>query len=266
MSTMLFSRPVSTPVPTACESDQYEPSTRNTLTTFSIDIHNYARWWGGIVGQDGPSANDLAKTWSQLASRWASEPRIMFGTMNEPHDSAGTNDFNMDIWANTLQTVVYAIRDAGATSQIILLSPSNYANAIDFPNRADALRRVVNRDGSTTNLIFELHQYFDSAGGTTTGCNDVLAAKFETVGNYLRGIGRQAFIGELGGGNGQDCINIICPVLDVLNNYGDAFIGWSSWAAGNWWPEYELSEVPNGDSDVGIVASCFAPKFAAARS
>lgn len=235
-------------------------------TFFRIDIHNYARWWGGIVGQDGPSANDLAKTWSQIASHWADEPRIIFGTMNEPHDTtADSNDFDMDTWATTLQTVVYAIRDAGATSQIILLAPSNYANAIDFPNRAAALLNVQNRDRSTTNLIFELHQYFDSAGGTKTSCNDALASKFETVGSYLRSVKRQAFIGELGGGNGQDCVDIICPVLDVLNNAGDVFIGWSSWAAGNWWPEYELSEVPSNGQDVGIVGSCFAPKFAPYR-
>jgi hypothetical protein len=38
------------------------------------------------------------------------------------------------------------------------------------------------------------------------------------------------------------------------------------WAVGNWFPNYELTEVPNGDQDVGIVASCFAPKFLAAKS
>ena len=180
--------------------------------------------------------------------------------MNEPHD------LDINIWSSTLQDVVYAIRDAGATSQMILLSGNNYANAIAFQyNSADALTGVVNRDGSTTNLIFELHQYFDSQGGKTTACNDPLADKFRAAGDYLRSINRQAFIGELGGGNGQDCIDIICPVLDVLNNYGDVFIGWTSWAAGNWWSSYELSEVPVNGNDVGIVSSCFAPKFAASQ-
>lgn len=178
--------------------------------------------------------------------------------MNEPHD------LDISTWAATLQTVVYAIRDAGATSQLILLSGTNYANAISFPtDSGPSLEGIVNRDGSTTNLIFELHQYFDSAGGIYTYCNDNVTDKFETTGDYLRSIGRQAFVGELGGGNGQDCIDIICPVLNVLNSYGDVFIGWTSWAAGNWWPDYELSEVPDGDTDVAIVSSCFAPKFAA---
>lgn len=188
--------------------------------------------------------------------------------MNEPHDDAGKANFNMANWATTLQTVVNAIRAAGAKSQIILLSPSNWANAIDFVNRADALLTVTDPvDSTKANLVFELHQYFDTLGGKTTVCNDTgIAAKFQTTANYLKQHGRKAFIGELGGGNGQDCINMIGGVLDVLNNNGDQFIGWTSWAAGNWWPSYELTEVPGSDgSDVGIVAKAFAPKFKASQ-
>ena len=182
--------------------------------------------------------------------------------MNEPHDQ------DDKAWAATLQTVVYAIRDAGAKSQMIFLSPTNYANAIDFPNHADALLKVVDRDGSNKNLIFELHQYFDQAGGKYTYCNDNLASKFRSItGAFLAQHGRKAFIGELGGGGyDQSCQDIICPVLDVLNQMGDQFIGWSSWAAGNWWSNYELTEVPTNGVDVPLVANCFAPKFAASKS
>lgn len=185
----------------------------------------------------------------------------MFGTMNEPHDQ------DDNTWAATLQTVVYAIRDAGATSQIILLSPTNYANAIDFPNHANALLNVKNRDGSKTNLIFELHQYFDGAGGKNPACSDDLAGKFRSItGAFLKQHGRQAFIGELGGGGyEQSCQDIICSVLDALNDMGEQFIGWTSWAAGNWWSDYELTEVPNNGNDVPLVANCFAPKFAASK-
>lgn len=234
-----------------------------TNTVDSIDIHNYGRWWGEIVGQNGPQAESLATTWSQIASHWAGEPRIIFGTMNEPHDQ------DDDTWAATLQTVVYAIRDAGATSQIILLSPTNYANAIDFPNHADALLNVHNsRDDTSdkTNLIFELHQYFDMVGGKVSHCNDTeLPDKFRTItGAFLQQHNRQAFIGELGGGpNDQTCQDLICPSLDIFNEMGDQFLGWTSWAAGNWWSSYELTEVPTNGNDVPLVANCFAKKFGA---
>jgi endoglucanase len=235
-------------------------------TPLSIDIHNYGRWAGGIVGQDGPSADALAATWTQIATHWASNSRVIFGIMNEPHDSDGATDFDMDKWAATSQTVVTAIRGAGATSQMIFLTPTNWANAMSFPDRSAALLGVKNPDGSTDNLIFELHQYFDKEGGKNTFCNDALADGFKTLAEYLKTNKRQAFIGELGAGNGQDCIDIVCSVLDVLNNNADQFVGWTSWAAGNWWADYELTQVPTGGQDVGIVKGCFAPKFKASKS
>jgi endoglucanase len=186
--------------------------------------------------------------------------------MNEPHDSEGKTDFNQATWAATSQTVVTAIRKAGATSQMIFLTPTNWANAMSFPDRAADLLKVTNPDGTTTNLIFELHQYFDKEGGKNTFCNDPLASGFETVAKFLKSHKRQAFIGELGAGNGQDCVKIVCDVLDTLNNNADVFVGWTSWAAGNFWPDYELTQVPTNGQDVGIVKSCFAPKFKASKS
>jgi hypothetical protein len=72
--------------------------------------------------------------------------------MNEPHDSQGKTDFDMDIWAATSQTVVAAIRGAGATSQMIFFTPTNWANAISFPDRVAVLLGVGNPDGSTEDL------------------------------------------------------------------------------------------------------------------
>lgn len=51
-----------------------------------LDVHNYARWNGAIVGQGGPTNAQLASVWSQLASKYASQSKIIFGVMNEPHD------------------------------------------------------------------------------------------------------------------------------------------------------------------------------------
>lgn len=49
-----------------------------------IDIHNYARWDGAIIGQGGPSNADFASLWSQLGTYFKQESRITFGVMNEP--------------------------------------------------------------------------------------------------------------------------------------------------------------------------------------
>lgn len=49
-----------------------------------IDIHNYARWNGEIIGQGGPTNKDLASLWSQLATKYKSNSKVTFGIMNEP--------------------------------------------------------------------------------------------------------------------------------------------------------------------------------------
>lgn len=51
-----------------------------------IDIHNYARYNGGIVGQGGPSDAQFANLWSRLAAKYAGSANVIFGLMNEPHD------------------------------------------------------------------------------------------------------------------------------------------------------------------------------------
>ena len=53
-----------------------------------IDIHNYGRWDGNIVGQaGGPTNEQFASLWGQLGTKYAAESKIVFGIMNEPHDS-----------------------------------------------------------------------------------------------------------------------------------------------------------------------------------
>ena len=84
-----------------------------------LDLHNYARWNGGIVGQGGPTDAQLASVWEQLAKKYSSNAKVIFGLMNEPHDIP-----NIGTFAKTLQVSVNAIRSAGATSQYILLPGS----------------------------------------------------------------------------------------------------------------------------------------------
>ena len=52
-----------------------------------IDLHNFARWNGAIIGQGGPSNDDFANVWGQLAAKYAGKSKMAFGLMNEPHDS-----------------------------------------------------------------------------------------------------------------------------------------------------------------------------------
>jgi endoglucanase len=94
--------------------DQLVQACLSTGASCIVDIHNYARWNGQIVGQGGPTNDQFAATWSQIATKYKDESKIIFGVMNEPHD------VDITTWAASVQAAVTAIRTAGATSQISL--------------------------------------------------------------------------------------------------------------------------------------------------
>lgn len=77
-----------------------------------IDVHNYARWNGGIIGQGGPTNAEFTSLWTQLATKYKNTANVIFSLMNEPHDVDITE------WAATVQAAVTAIRTAGATTQM----------------------------------------------------------------------------------------------------------------------------------------------------
>lgn len=69
--------------------EQYDALVQACLATGSlcvIDIHNYARWDGLIIGQGGPSDEQFANLWSQLATKYAQSPKVAMGIVNEPHE------------------------------------------------------------------------------------------------------------------------------------------------------------------------------------
>jgi endoglucanase len=179
-----------------------------------VDIHNYARWNGAVIGQGGPTDDQFVSLWTQLATHYKSQSKVIFGVMNEPHD------LTISTWAATVQKVVTAIRNTGATSQMILLPGTDYTSAGNFISNGSgaALIAIKNPDGTTTNLIFDVHKYLDSDNsGTHAECvtNNIDSA-FSPLATWLRSNGRQALLSETGGGNVASCATYMCQQLDYL--------------------------------------------------
>ncbi|KAF9737997.1 Endoglucanase EG-II [Paraphaeosphaeria minitans] len=203
-----------------------------------LDIHNYTRWNGQIIGQGGPSNAQLANVWKQLATKYA--------------------------WAATVQAVVTAIRNAGAANYLILLPGNGFTSAESFVSSGSgaALAAVTNPDGSNSNLIMDVHKYLDSDNsGTHTECvKDNISNAFQPLADWLRSNNRQAILTETGGGNTQSCQQYMCSQLKYLNQNADVYIGHTGWAAGGFASSYELNETPtqNGNSwsDTSLVKSC----------
>jgi hypothetical protein len=89
-------------------------------------------------------------------------------------------------------------RNAGATSQIILLPGNDFTSAESFvtDGSGPALAKVTNPDSTTTNLVFDVHKYLDSDGsGTSPDCvGNYISLAFEPLAQWLRCNGRMALL------------------------------------------------------------------------
>ncbi|KAJ3734567.1 endoglucanase [Lentinula guzmanii] len=244
---------------------EYDALVQTCLATGAsciIDIHNYARWNGLIIGQGGPTNDQFAALWTSIATKYADEENIIFGVMNEPHDIPDIN-----LWAGSVQAAVTAIRNAGATKQLILLPGNNWTSAETFVSNGSgpALLTVTNPDGSTTGLIFDVHKYLDSDNsGTNEECvTNNIDSSWAPLATWLRENGRQAFNTETGGGNVASCVEYMCQQIAFQAQNSDVFLGYVGWAAGNFYPTYVLGEAPTQSgttwTDTLLVASCMAP-------
>jgi len=133
-------------------------------------------------------------------------------------------------------------------------------------NSGPLLKDVKNLDGSTQNLIFDVHQYIDKDfKGTSAECADNGVSGLSSLGDWLRGVGRQAFLSETGGGSTGSCDMYLCSELDWMNYHSDVYLGWIGWAAGSFPQSYPLSLTPtfaNGVwTDTEILNNCVAGKF-----
>ncbi|AEO67179.1 glycoside hydrolase family 5 protein [Thermothielavioides terrestris NRRL 8126] len=221
-----------------------------------LDVN--ARWNGQIIGQGGPQNDQFTSLWTQLATKYANQTKVIFGVMNEPHDVP-----DIGTWADTVQAVVTAIR-AVAKTQMIALPGNDWTSAQAMPTKSGpALLKVKNPDGTTDGLIIDVHKYLDSDNsGTHTECvTDNVSDTFQPLATWLKTNNRTAILSETGGGNTDSCKKYFCQQLDFLNQNSDVFLGYIGWAAGSFDPTtYELSEVPtkNGNTwtDSALVQAC----------
>ncbi|KAK3367642.1 glycoside hydrolase superfamily [Podospora didyma] len=225
-----------------------------------VEIHNFARWNGAIIGQSSGTVTDehFVSLWSQIATKYARNDKIVFELMNEPHD------LDVPMWAATCQKVIAAIRGVGATTQIILLPGTNFDSAamLVSSGSAEALMALTNPDGTTDNLLLDIHKYLDvDNSGTHAECVTNNTAAFGEVAEFLRRIGRKGIVSETGAApGGSSCLAKFCEQNAFINANSDAFIGLVTWAAGSFGTSYLLSATPSKQGgkfvNNGLMAQC----------
>ncbi|KAI1879417.1 hypothetical protein JX265_002371 [Neoarthrinium moseri] len=243
--------------------DQLMQECLDTGAHCMIDIHNFARWNGGIIGQGGPTDDQFTSLWTQLATKYAANDNVVFELMNEPHD------LDIGIWTQTCQKVVTAIRNAGAVNQMILLPGTNFDSAATLVSSgsAAALLGITNPDGTTNGLVLDIHKYLDEDNsGTHAECVTDNVAAFTEVAQFLRDSGRQGLISESGASSASSCFTNFCSQNAFINKNSDVFLGFVAWAAGSFSTSYVLSLTPSKNNgqyvDNNLMTQCvIAPWF-----
>lgn len=214
-----------------------------------LDVHNYARYQGQIIGASGSNvtANDLADLWIRIGAKYGSNSQVIFGLMNEP------NTMSTLLWWQVAQNVTNAIRSANINN--LLLVPGNgwtgmaswtqnwYSNqdANPQPNSYYATNFV----DPANNFLFDLHQYFDSNySGTNYLCTATMSVVtgYESWANQSQPT-RRSFVSEYAGSRDISCQNIVEEFAQHLL-VSDLYAGWTWWAGGPEWGNVALGSMP----------------------
>ncbi|NHT77861.1 glycoside hydrolase family 5 protein [Rhizobiaceae bacterium CRRU44] len=217
--------------------------------TVILDLHNFARYNEKIIGtKDVPDAA-LADVWARLAKVFANQKGVVFGLMNEPFDMPPT------AWLPPANAAIAAIRKTGAKN-LVLVPGVSWTGAhswqADIEGSSNASTMIDVKD-TANNLAFEVHQYLDSDfSGTNDDCprGDDAAAALRAMTDWFRANKTRGFLGEFGGSATSDCMIGLARMVDVMAEANDVWIGWTYWAAGDWWsPDEPLNIQPTDTGD-----------------
>jgi endoglucanase len=213
-----------------------------------LDPHNYARYYGKIIGSEDLPVEAFADFWEKLAMQFKNNPSVIFGLMNEPHSMA------TELWLKGANAAIAAIRSTGAEN-LILVPGNGWSGAHSWtqnwygtPNGTVMLNIVDSLD----NYAYEVHQYLDSnSSGTSETCVSVNtgADRLKTFTAWLRTHKKRGFLGEFGVAANETCMEALDKMLKYMNDNNDVWLGWTWWAAGPWWGEYKFTVEPKNGLD-----------------
>ena len=208
-----------------------------------LSPHTNARHFGKQIGSREVPTSAFADFWQRLASLYASDNDIIFLLQNEP-------DF-MDaaFWLPSANAGIAAIRATGADNMILVpgtiwTSAFHWYAEQNGGSNAQVMNGVVD---PLDNYAYDIHQYPDEDfSGTHRTCpaKDTAIEALQRVTDWLKASGKRAILSEFGGTSSPDCLKAIDEMAGFVNANPDTWIGWTYWAAGDWWGDYPLSIQP----------------------
>lgn len=199
-----------------------------------IDVHNYAIYYGSVIGTANLSTTALGDLWRRIAFRYKDRDSVVFGLMNEP------NGLRTETWLEAANYAIAEIRRTGAKN-LILIPGNGWSSARTWvtghygtPNS----RVMLEVSDSANNFAYEVHQYFNSDfTGAAGDCQsvDIGITSLSPFTQWARGNRKRGFLGEFGAGSNATCLDLLDHVLRFMAENNDVWMGWTYWAAGSMW-------------------------------
>jgi endoglucanase len=211
-----------------------------------IEPHDYGYGFGALIGSAQTPNSAFADFWGKLAQHFESNPNVIFGLMNEPHDQSATT------WLGSANTAISAIRGAGAVSQEILVPGSYWDGAWTWTSTDNAAVVGTGVQDPAHNFAFEVHQYLDSDGsGTHPGAVSATIGveRLTAITQWAEATGNHLFLGEVGVTTDQTSLTALDGMLTYMQQHTDAWQGATYWAGGPWWGNYMFSIEPQNGVD-----------------
>jgi endoglucanase len=216
--------------------------------TVILDPHNYARYYGKVVGGPEVGIDAFADLWGKLAAEFKDDEHVWFGLVNEPHDMP------TEQWLNAANAAIAAIRGAGAKN--LILVPGNawsgaHSWTADWYGGANGTWMAKIEDPGD-NYAYEVHQYLDadSSGSHPEVVSATIGSeRLKPFVQWCREHKKRALLGEFGAGVGDMQKQAIEDMLSAMEHDRDVWLGWTWWAAGAWWGEYMFTLEPKDGKD-----------------
>ncbi|PCD00051.1 glycoside hydrolase family 5 protein [Halopseudomonas pelagia] len=209
-----------------------------------LDVHNYARYRGKVIGTAETPISAYHDLMSRIAERWHKHPALYaYDIMNEPYGAD-------DKWPPTAQAGIDGIRKHDM-QRPLLIEGTSWSSAARWPRYADALLEL---EDPADNIIFSAHLYIDSdaSGSYKAAPGDdfdpmVGVKRAEPFIGWLKQHGKRGHIGEFGvPGDDPRWLDAMDKLLAHLQ---DNCIPITYWAAGPSWGKYRLSVEPRKGVD-----------------
>jgi endoglucanase len=212
-----------------------------------VDIHNYGRYRGELIGSSKVPSAAFKDLWKRLALLLKDQPALYaYGLMNEPHN---TNDS----WHSVAQFGVDGIRMVDSEHKIYVAG-DNWSSAAAWPNSNPKpfVTDISNK------IVYEAHVYFDDnfSGRYEKPIGNInLKERVENrvlpFINWLDKYNVQGVIGEWGVPTSD--LSYELAVISFIELTNVKCIDWFVWAGGSWSTGYNLSLEPAGRQDKPIL-------------